>query len=45
MPRSINPSYVLETNLSNINKFDRIKYALEIFEAEDELSIKYAAES
>lgn len=45
MPRNINPTYVIETNLSNINKFDRIKYALEVFEAEDELSIKYAAES
>lgn len=44
-PKSVNPTYVIETNLSNVNKFDRIKYALEVFEAEDELSIKYASES
>ncbi|AWT48097.1 hypothetical protein DLE54_00185 [Psychrobacter sp. YP14] len=44
-PKSINPTYVIETNLSNVNKFERIKYALEVFEAEDELTIKYADES
>ena len=44
-PKAISSNYYIETNLDSMSKFDRIKYALEIFEAEDELSIKYAAES
>ena len=37
-------NYFIETNLDNIGKFDRIKHALTIFDLEDELLIKYAAD-
>lgn len=40
-PSKINDSYFIETSYSNREKFDRIKYALEIFGFEDELTIKY----
>lgn len=42
-PRNISSNYFIETNLDSIGKFDRIKYALEVFDAEDELNIKYEA--
>jgi len=38
----INDTYFIEGNIDNIGKFEKIKYALTIFEAEDELTIKYA---
>jgi len=38
----INDTYFIEGNIDNIGKFEKIKYALKIFEAEDELTIKYA---
>lgn len=41
-PKNISSNYFIETNLNSIGKFDRIRYALEIFDAEDELNIKYA---
>ena len=37
----LNEMYHIDTHLSNIQKFDRIKYALSIFEAEDDLYIRY----
>lgn len=40
---SINDTYYIEGNIDNIGKFDKIKYALTIFDSEDELSIKYAS--
>lgn len=40
----INDTYFIESNLDSKGKFDRIKLALEIFDFEDELSIKYANE-
>lgn len=40
-PMPINDSYYIEGNLDNIGKFDRIKLALQIFDFEDELMIKY----
>ncbi|KGQ24936.1 hypothetical protein JP33_07605 [Gallibacterium anatis CCM5995] len=40
----INEIYFIEGNLDNINKFERIKYALQRFQAEEELTIKYARE-
>lgn len=43
--KAISSNYFIEAHFDNMSKFDKIKYALEIFEAEDELSIKYAAES
>lgn len=39
---AINDTYFFEANLDNMGKFDRIKYALTLFDSEDELSIKYA---
>ena len=39
---AINDTYFIEANIDNIRKFSRMKEALEIFECEDELSIKYA---
>lgn len=39
---SINDTYFIESNIDNNGKFDRIKQALNIFELEDELIIKYA---
>lgn len=38
----LNDNYFIEGNLDNINKFERLKYALTIFDSEDELFIKYA---
>ncbi len=38
----INDTYFIEGNIDNIGKFERIKYALTIFDSEDELTIKYA---
>lgn len=37
-------SYFMEYNLSNIDKFNRLKYALEVFDCKDELIIKYHEE-
>ena len=39
----INDTYFIEGNIDNIGKFDKIKHALTIFDFEDELIIKYAA--
>lgn len=41
---SINDTYYIESNLSNIDKFKRIKRALSVFDFEDELTIKYREE-
>ncbi len=41
-PEPINDTYFIEANIDSVGKFDRIKYALTIFDFEDELSIKYA---
>ena len=38
----INEIYFVEGNLDNDTKFERLKFALEIFELEDELLIKYS---
>ncbi len=38
----INENYCIEGKLDNISKFNRIKHALTLFNAEDELLIKYA---
>ena len=38
----INDTYFIEGNIDNNGKFERIKYALTIFDSEDELTIKYA---
>lgn len=38
----ISDTYFMESNIDNVGKFDRIKYALTIFEFEDELLVKYA---
>lgn len=43
-PMPINDSYYIEGNLDNIGKFDRIKLALQVFDFEDELMIKYEDE-
>src|SRR5699024_2263455 len=43
-PKNISSNYSIETNLNSSGKFDRIKYALEVFDAEEELNIKYAAD-
>ena len=40
--KPINVTYFIETKIDNNGKFSKIKYALIIFEAEDELIIKYA---
>ena len=37
----INDTYFIESKLSNLEKFNRIKHALTIFDIEDELTIKY----
>lgn len=39
----INDTYFIEGNIENNVKFDRIKYALALFDCEDELLIKYAS--
>lgn len=41
-PVQINDTYYIEGNIDNIGKFDKIKYALTVFDSEDELTIKYA---
>jgi uncharacterized protein with ParB-like and HNH nuclease domain len=41
---AINDTYFIEGNIDNISKFDKIKFALTIFDFEDELMIKYAEE-
>ncbi|MCL4264423.1 MAG: DUF262 domain-containing protein [Anaerolineae bacterium] len=41
----INDTYFIEANIDNTGKFDRIKYALTVFDCEDELTIKYAPNS
>jgi uncharacterized protein with ParB-like and HNH nuclease domain len=41
-PVPINDTYFIEGNIDNIGKFEKIKHALAIFNAEDELIIKYA---
>lgn len=38
----INDTYYIEGNIDNIGKFEKIKYALTVFDSEDELTIKYA---
>jgi uncharacterized protein with ParB-like and HNH nuclease domain len=38
----INDTYYIETNFDSIGKFEKIKYALTIFDFEDELIIKYS---
>ncbi len=38
----LNDTYYIEGNMDNINKFDKIKHALTIFDSEDELLIKYS---
>lgn len=40
----LNDTYVIEGNIDNNGKFDRIKFALTLFDFEDELMIKYAEE-
>lgn len=40
----ISENYFIELNFSNVNKFERIKYALTVFDLEDELLIKYATD-
>ena len=42
-PGIVSSNYFIETNFSNVGKFEIIKYALEIFDAEDELNIRYSA--
>lgn len=44
-PKPISDIYYIESNLGSSGKFERLKEALEIFECEDELSVKYAPES
>ena len=39
----LNEDYAIEGNFSNKSKFDLLKLALNIFDLEDELSIKYIA--
>lgn len=39
---AINNTYYIEGNIDNIGKFERIKYALTIFNSEEELTIKYS---
>jgi len=41
-PVQINDTYYIESNIDSISKFDKIKYALTIFDSEDELTIKYS---
>lgn len=41
-PVQINDTYYIEGNIDNIGKFDKIKYALTVFDSKDELTIKYA---
>ncbi|MDE0471600.1 MAG: DUF262 domain-containing protein [Ekhidna sp.] len=41
-PLPVNDTYFIESQLSNVDKFERIKLALTIFDLEDKLFIKYA---
>jgi len=41
-PEPINDTYYIEANIDSVGKFDKIKYALTLFDFEDELTIKYA---
>lgn len=43
-PAAINNAYFIEGNLSSTAIFDKIKYALKLFNVEEELSIKYIEE-
>jgi uncharacterized protein with ParB-like and HNH nuclease domain len=43
-PIALDNVYFIESNIDNIGKFDRIKFALTVFGFEDELYIKYAVE-
>jgi hypothetical protein len=40
-PKTLNETYFIEVNLSNKDKFERMKYALGIFEFTDDLYIRY----
>jgi len=40
-PGQIANSYFIELNMDSVNKIERIKHALTLFELEDELTIKY----
>ena len=42
-PKALNEICFIETNLSNKDKFERLKYALNIFEFTDDLYIRYAS--
>ncbi len=37
----LNDTYFIEGNIDNVSKFEKLKYALTLFNFEDELSIKY----
>lgn len=41
-PVAINETYFIEGNIDNVGKFEKIKYALSLFDLEDELIIKYS---
>ena len=38
---NIDEKYCIESNLSSNDKFKRLKFALEIFDLDDELTVKY----
>ena len=40
-PLRLNETYWIEGSIDNVGKFERLKYALTLFDSEDELSIKY----
>lgn len=42
-PVAINDTYFIEANIDSTGKFERIKFALTVFDCEDELTIKYAS--
>jgi len=42
-PAPINENYFIEVNLSNPMKLERLKIALSVYDAEDDLIIKYRA--
>ncbi len=42
-PKQVSDTYYIEAHLSNKDKFERLKYALAIFEFTDDLFIKYAS--
>jgi Ca2+-binding EF-hand superfamily protein len=41
-PVTLHEGYFIESNLSNTAKFERIQEALTLFDAEDDLIIRYA---